>query len=139
MKRVPKGPWRGSSAPLVAAMLLLHGAFPARAQTLGQGTGPDISILGVLGALVLCLAVAVLAAFVLKARTRGRALSVQTLFGRSRSQEGRLRVVETLRLGPQVDLCIVECDASEYLIAISGNGASLLSRLPADPESGEQP
>ena len=107
-------------AALVAAAALLLAAAPALAQRLGQGTGTEVPIWRVLGALFLCLALAVAAAFLLRRRLAGGARPIA--FGRSR----RLQLVESLRLSHQVDLCVVSCDGGEFLIAASPHGATLI-------------
>lgn len=119
-----------------ALALLLLGHGPALAQRLGQGTGGEVPVWRVLGALGFCLALAIGAAFVLKRRLGGgRPLG----FGRARAR--RLELVESLRLSHQVDLCIVGCDGRELLIAATPHGAVLvkdaLSELPELPEPSE--
>jgi flagellar biogenesis protein FliO len=100
------------------AMLFLSAA-PVRAQTLAQGGGGDVSLWRVIGALVFCLLLASGAAFALRARFRG---ALPPLRGPGR----RLRLIESLRLSHQTDLCLVELDGRELVIASTAHGASLL-------------
>ena len=112
-------PGRRLAAVALAGTLLLAAA-PALAQRLGQGTGTEVPVWRVLGALLLCLGLAVAAAYVLRRRLGGGARPVS--FGRSR----RLQLVESLRLSHQVDLCVVSCDGGEFLIAATPHGATLI-------------
>lgn len=94
---------------------------PALAQRLGQGTGAEVPVWRVLGALLLCLALAVAAAYILRRRMNG-------VMPRSlRGAERRLQLVETMRLSHQVDLCIVRCDGRELLVAATPHGATALA------------
>jgi hypothetical protein len=109
-----------------AALLLPLQAGPALAQTLGPGDGDDISLWRVLAALLLCMVLAIAGAFALKARPGlGRLFSFAVKHGKR-----RLHLVETLRLNHQIDLCIVDCDGQELLVAASARGAELLGRMP---------
>ena len=114
----------------VGAAALLTGA-PALAQRLGQGTGTEVPVWRVLGALALCLALAVAAALVLKRRLGG---SARVPFGRTR----RLQLIESLRLSHQVDLCVVSCDGAEFLLAATPHGATLIKpEVPPVPPTGQ--
>jgi len=111
--------------------LMLAMSCPAIGQTLGQGRDTATPMWRVLGALVLCFALAFLGAWVIKARFQGKIL-VPGLFrlpARVRP-ERRLLLHETLRLTPQNSLSIVSCDGRELLIATSGNDVKLLETLP---------
>lgn len=99
-----------------AGLILASLSAAAFAQKLGQGGSTDISIWRVLGALLLCLALAVGGALALKKRLRPGA---SILSGDRR----RLEFVESLRLSHQVDLCLVRCDGREFMIATSPHGA----------------
>ena len=106
-----------------AAALAVAAASRAGAQTLGGGGGgADISVWRVLGALVFCLLLAAGAAFAMRARLRG---ALPAFKGQSR----RLRLVESLRLSHQTDLCVVDLDGRELLIAATPHGTTLLLDL----------
>ncbi len=98
-------------------LVILSGLLsqPVLAQQLGQGTTLDLPLWRVAGALVLCLALAIGGGFALRYRMR----SSPTLFG---SRPRRLELVEVLRLGHQVDLCLVRCDDQEMVVAASSHG-----------------
>lgn len=111
---------------LAAAACAWLAAAPAAAQRLGQGTGTEVPIWRVLGALVLCLGLAAAAAVILRRRLRGPG---PMAFGRAR----RLQLVEILRLSHQVDLCVVSCDGGEFLVAATPHGAALIKDGLAPP------
>jgi len=106
----------------------------ALAQRLGQGPDDGISVWRVVATLLVCVAVAVAAALALKHRMGG---GTAQLFVRRKNP--RLEMIETLRLRPQIDLCIVSCDGEELLLVSSPQGASLLRSLPRASEADVQP
>jgi flagellar biogenesis protein FliO len=108
----------GRRAAIVTAALLT--GAPGLAQRLGQGTGTEVPIWRVIGALAFCLALAVAAAVLLKRRFNGPG---RTVFGRER----RLQLVESLRLSHQIDLCVVSCDGAEFMLAATPHGATLIN------------
>jgi len=110
----------------LAGMLLLP--VPAAAH-LAQGGDDGVSAWRVVGALLLCLVLAVAGAVVLKLRLGGGAR-----LPRLTSANRRLKLVERLRLNPQTEIAIISCDDRDLLIATNAAGASLLSVL---PDSGE--
>ena len=120
---------RAATLAIPCLLLLFQ---PAAAQTLGQGSDVEISVWRIVATLVLCTMLAVGGAFLLKARQGS--LPLGSFLPK---QNRRLRLVESLRLGPQADLCIVECDGRELLIAASAQGTRLLANLPL-AECGER-
>jgi flagellar biogenesis protein FliO len=79
----------------------------------------------VLGALALCLALAIAAAYVLRRRLGG---AMPAAIGRAR----RLQLVERLRLSHQTDICLISCDGTEFLVAATPQGtATIAAPLPA--------
>ena len=117
---------RSAAARVAGGAFLLCAAAPAFAQRLGQGTGTEVPIWRVLGALALCLALAVAAAYFLRRRMGG---AMPLAMGRVR----RLQLVETLRLSHQVDVCLVRCDGAEFLVAASAQGATTINPALAPP------
>ncbi len=95
-------------------------AGPALSQTLGHGGGTDVPLWRVFGALALCLALAVGAAFALKARFGGG----PPLFT---SAPRRLQLIESLRLSHQIDICLLRLDDREIIVAATPHGATLLA------------
>ena len=111
---------------LAVATLMLAG--PACAQTLGRATGPDIAWWRVLAALLLCLALAVGGALALRARLAagGSIPKAPWRFGTSAAR--RLRVVEAIRVGSQTEICLIACDETEYLVAVSPQKIEVLAQ-----------
>jgi hypothetical protein len=99
-------------------------AGEALAQHLGQGVDDGISFWRVFAALVVCVGIAVAAALFLKHRMHGSAPLI-----RLNRNSPRLIVTESVRLRPQVDLCIVSCDGDELLVAHSPQGVNVLRSL----------
>ena len=102
---------------------------------LASGGGPGVGWWRVLGALVLCLLLAVGAAVVLKARLGGGGSAPRWL---ARGEPSRLRVVERVALGPQSSVALIAVDGREMLVAFGPGGATLLE-LPASSPLDEPP
>ncbi len=118
---------------ILAGVLLVCADTPAFAQKLGQAPDDGISFVRVLAALLLCLAIAVAAAIFLQKRA-GLGLTLPSLIKR----HARLKLVESLRVSPQVNVCIVTCDGRELLLEVSPQGASILAPLAAR-NTGDEP
>jgi hypothetical protein len=103
-------------ATILAGMGL---AVPALAQTIGQANSPEIAWWRVVASLLLCLALGVAGANALRARFGGQLRPVGQRVVR------RLRVVENLRIGHQVDVCLVACDEAEFIVAASPHGIAM--------------
>jgi flagellar biogenesis protein FliO len=112
----------------IFAGLVLSAATPAYAQALGRAADDDISLWRVGSALLLCIVIAVSAAFVLKARM-GPAEILPFITKRTR----RLQLVESVRLGQHAMLSIVACDGREILVLTSGQSAEVVQQLPFGP------
>jgi len=112
--------------------------MPACAQTLGLAPSHDVSLWRVVGALLFCCALGAAGAFALKYRMRNAAPVARgkarfdwrqlagdlRLGARPAAQEpGRLQVVETVRLGYQVEVNLLECDGKGIVIVTSPHGA----------------
>jgi flagellar biogenesis protein FliO len=121
-------------AGVLGLLFFVSSCGAAFAQRLGQGTDDGVSAWRVVAALLLCMALAVAGAFVLKSGA-GRGLLSWPSVKRGR----RLHLVETLRVGQQVDLCIVTCDGRELLVASSAHGADLLAHLPMSEAASAPP
>jgi flagellar biogenesis protein FliO len=95
------------------------------AQTLGGGSVTEVSYVRVGLSLLLCFGVAVAAAFALRHRIRsgGGLLSIG-------DDKRRLTVIERLNLGGQGHLLLVVVDDRELLLAVTGQGATLLLDRP---------
>ncbi|HLY89133.1 MAG TPA: hypothetical protein VKQ27_09120 [Acetobacteraceae bacterium] len=108
------------------ALAVLSASGPAFAQ-LANPQDDGVSFGRVVGALLLCLGLAVAGALAIRARLGG-GLAL-TLPGKS---PRRLRLHESLRVSPQVQLAIVACDGREMLISTSASGAQLITHLPPE-------
>lgn len=142
--------WRGKAlyGLAVAAPFGLI-ATSLAAQTLGQAHEPEISLLRVIGALLFCCLLGAAGALALKYRLRGRPSPGRGLDGKMLSQlvaglsfratatdapDARLRVVETVRLGYQVEVSLLECDGGTVVIVTSPQGAFVVNRDPVKTE-----
>ena len=106
--------------------LLLLTASAAYSEPLGQAGSNDVSLGRVAGALALCLALAVGAAFALRSQ-----LSRQRwpqIAGR------RMQLVETLRLGGQSQVHLVCLDRREFIVVTTPHGTELGPMLPSGAE-----
>jgi hypothetical protein len=111
--------------PLCAATLLLVEAQAALAQTLGQGSDPDISLWRVAASLLLCAGLAVAGGVILKARS-----GQMPAFRFAPRRQRRLKLVETLGLGRDTAISIVDCDGREMLVLTSPQGSRVVDELP---------
>jgi hypothetical protein len=111
----------------VGILTMCSFAGPAYAQ-LGGNPDDGISTWRVIASLLICLALAVAGAFALRARLGGASWPIL-----SKPNSRRLRLEESLRVSPHVQLCIIACDDREMLIATSANGAHLITDLPTGP------
>lgn len=113
---------------LTAGAWSLAGA--ASAQVLAQGPEQHVSIGRVIAALLLCLALAVAGALVMRARMDGR-FAGWSLRIASPAATKRLALVDRLRLSPQLEICMVRCDQRELVLAVTQSGATVLHETAA--------
>jgi hypothetical protein len=114
------------------------GAVPAYAQNLGLAPNHNISPWRIVGALLFCLVLGIAGAFALQFRLRGKAINIRSIkttnwrallaglgTGRQPVDCGaqRLRLVETVRLGYQVEVNLLECDGKGIVVVTSPHGA----------------
>ncbi len=119
----------GEGVAVAALLLFVLHTNCAFAQTLGRGVDGDISFWHVLAALILCIALAIGGILVLRLRMGLVPLLPLPSFAANRSR--RLRLIETLHLAHQIDLCIVACDDREMLVLASAKGAEILDHSTA--------
>ena len=113
----------------VTALLLLAAPQAVLAQNLGQGASYDPPWWRVIGALLLCIVLAVGAALVLRGKLNGRLLAMLSPNAAPR----RLQVIETTRLTPQADVCLLQFDGEEMLVAVTSQTVILLGSKDAAP------
>lgn len=87
------------------------------------------------GALGLCLLLALAGAYAMKVRQSGAPVRLSLAFPRWAQPLGglaarRLRLIESLRISPQLEVSLVECDDRELLLATTSHGAVLLREGP---------
>jgi len=116
----------GPAHLLAGAALATVSATPVWAQALGGASEPQVAWWRVLAALALCLALAVGGALALRARLGGQAPALRGFkLGLKPAAVKRLRLVESLRVSHQVDVCLVSCDGAEFIVAASPQGAAI--------------
>jgi hypothetical protein len=129
----------GPVATLCAGAALLA-ASPAWAGggRLGGGQPLEVSLGRIVSALVICIIIAVLA--VLLIRQRSGKIDLHALFGRLQMRPRAIEVVETRRLSPHADICLIRNAGREYLLLLLAGNAQVLREEPAEarPETGEQ-
>ena len=141
---------RGLRPGALAWLVFVPGFFApatvALAQQLGTSAATEVPWWRVVGALTICLLLAVAAAFSLKWKlAKGPSPlpapawasrfteSIKTLSGDAR----RLRLVETLRLSHQIDICLIRCEDREYVVAASPQGGYLIDSHDVKATKGE--
>ena len=115
----------GPLASLCAGAALLA-ASPALAQAgrLGGGQPLEVSLGRIVSALVICIIIAILA--VLLIRQRSGRIDLQAWFGRLQVRPRSIEVVETRRLSPHADICLVRSSGREYLLLLLAGSAQVL-------------
>jgi flagellar biosynthesis protein FliO len=111
-------------------------ASPGR---LGGGEPLDVSLGRIVAALLICILIAILA--VLLIRQRAGRIDLRGLFSRLELGPRAIEVVETRRLSPHADICLVRYDGREYLLLLLPGRARVLSEkeMAAEPEAELEP
>lgn len=91
---------------------------------LGSGGALDISLGRIIASLVICIIVAVLA--ILLIRQRGGKGDLAMLFVRIQPRARLIEVVETVRLSPHADICLVRHDGRDYLLVVQQGAMQIL-------------
>lgn len=123
---------RGARAAASGLALALAQPAPAFAQVLGRAEAAAIPIADVIGALLLCLILAVAAVLLLKRLKTGAPFTSSINRDASRGRK-RLAVLESRRLSVHADLCLIESDGEEFLLVV-GAAQSMVVR--SRPQSG---
>jgi len=136
-----RGSARRRAGGALATLAWLAGATPVLAQRLGQAPEADFAWVRWLGALLLCLALAIAGALALRARlgVQGRPSpfqwSLAAWFRAAGSAPRRVRVIESVRASPTLELCLLSLDGQEYLVAATPHGAIQLTPPSIRPEA----
>jgi len=121
-----------------AALLLAAAPALAAGGRLGGGQPLEVSLGRIVSALVICIIIALLA--ILLIRQRSGKLDLHAFFGRLQTRPRAIEVVETRRLSPHADLCVVRHSGREYLLLLLAGNARILSEAPAaGPPEAEAP
>jgi hypothetical protein len=120
--------------PIITMTALVLLPMAARAQNaaqprLGGGGSLDISLGRIIAALVICIMIAVLA--ILLIRQRGGRADLTALFTRLQPQARAIEVIETRRLSPHADICLVRHDGRDYLLILQQGSMQVLRDEPS--------
>ena len=99
----------------------------AMAQTLGKAISPSLPWWRVFGALLFCLLLALGGAYALRARLGLRMPSVMA------GDQKHLKLLETVRLSHQIDICLLRWDGRDLIVAAGPQGATLLAERAVAP------
>jgi hypothetical protein len=115
-------------AAVAAPMLVMAGPACAAGGRLGGGQPLDVSLGRIVIALVIAVIVAALA--ILLIRQRAGKIDLAALFARVELRPRAIYVVETRRLSPHADICLVRHDDREYLLLLLAGRAQVLREAP---------
>ena len=121
---------RSRSGSAAVAAILVPAA--AEAQRLGGSAAPDVSLVRIFLALLVCLILASLAILLVRYRLNGKAPS---FLPRLSSANVRIRLLESRRISSQAEVSLIECDGAEYLLILAPGGTMLLRESKAKPAS----
>ena len=93
---------------------------------------PDVSLVRIFLALLVCLILASLAILLVRYRLNGKAPS---FLPRLSSANVRIRLLESRRISSQAEVSLIECDGAEYLLILAPGGTMLLRESKAKPAS----
>lgn len=96
-------------------------AMPHR---LGGGGDVDLSLGRIVVAFVICIIVAVLA--ILLIRQKGGRIDLAQWFAKVAPRSREIAIVETQRLNPHSDICLVRHDGREYLLVLQQGATHVL-------------
>jgi len=120
---------RGAGAALAAAC----SPTMAAARDLAHGHPIELPLLRLVGGLLLCTLIAVIAALLLKRFVAGGGvLAIGKGAAAGWLKTGLVRVLETHRISPHADVCRLVCGQTEYLVVVSPGGATVLREAKAE-------
>lgn len=117
--------------PLAVAILAATGAAQTHASRLGGGGAVDVSLGRIVISFVICIIIAALA--ILLIRQRSGKLDLAGLFATMESRTREIQVVETRRLSPHADICLVRQGGREYLLVLQPGGTQVLNEQATAP------
>ena len=110
---------------LALNLLAIAGTAQPHTARLGGGGAIDVSLGRIVISLVICVIVAALAILLLRQRS-GR-IDLATFFQRIEPRTRAIQVVETRRLSPHADICLVRQGGREYLLVLQQGSVQVLS------------
>ena len=126
------------------AAIAALGAGRVSAQTLGAAAETGPPWWRVLGALVLCLCLATGAAYALRTRLGARAGSgvgrlpplagLVARLGLAPVPARRLKLIETLKVSPHLEVCLLAWDDQELAVGATPQGGFLIASRPRAPD-----
>lgn len=111
---------------MIALPLSYLSTAAAQAPVLASGSGPDVSLWRVVLAMVLCLVLAGVAAWLLRQRMGGA-----PAWPLRAAPAGRLRLIERIVLGPQSSAALIAVDGRELLVVTGPAGTAIQPVEPA--------
>lgn len=115
---------------LAGTLFLLAAPALAARPDLAGGEALGVSLGRIVTALVICTVVALLAALVIRQR-QGRQ-DLRSLIGGFRASGTTIQVLESRRLTPTADICLVRQGGEEFLILLGPGQARVLRRRACD-------
>jgi flagellar biogenesis protein FliO len=120
------GAWLAAMPVAVAAQ--------SRAAHLGGSEGTiGVSLGRIVISLVICIIIAALA--ILLIRQRGGQVDLAAIFSKIEPRTREIQVVETRRLNPHADICLVRQGGREYLLVLQQGNIAVLRDQPAGPQA----
>lgn len=111
----------------LASFLALGGASAARAQLAGGGAVPEVDVVRLVVALLVCLGLGVAVIYFLRRHTHLRRLP---------GSPSSVRIVESVRLGARGALYVVEFEGQKILLATDANGGVSVAARQAESGAG---
>jgi hypothetical protein len=110
--------------PFALALMAAASAARPHAARLGGGGAIDVSLGRIVISFVICIIIAALA--ILLIRQRSGRFDLASLFARMEPRAREIQIVETRRLSPHADICLVRQGGREYLLVLQQGGTQVL-------------
>lgn len=121
----------GRAARLATLFALLPAPVLAAPARLGGGSDLGVSLGRIVAALLICILVALLA--ILLIRQRAGKTDLRAIFSRFELRPRAIEVVETRRLSPHADLCLVRHGGTDYLLLLMAGAVEVLNEAHTSP------
>ncbi|MFA6114574.1 MAG: hypothetical protein WC729_11295 [Sphingomonas sp.] len=110
--------------PFAFVLLAAASAVPLHAARLGGGGAIDVSLGRIVISFVICIIIAALAILLIRQRSGRNDLA--GFFARMEPRAREIQIVETRRLSPHADICLVRQGGREYLLVLQQGGTQVL-------------